>query len=207
LRLEFDIAPGSWADFGRSFEAAQDWSDGSGLALWLHFGEATASDQGMSVYLFGGEPEAATPFETWLEVSPQAADPSGWILVELPWERFTKPDWADEGGPTEFDPGQIVGLGLSFSAPDDVGVERQVWVDDIALLGEASPPAPTDAAPTARAMTATTATEAAVAAAPTSPPAPAAPPTEEGPSAGLCPVSLGLILAGLALVVVRGARQ
>jgi hypothetical protein len=30
MRIEFDIAPGSWADFGRSFDSIQDWSDGMG---------------------------------------------------------------------------------------------------------------------------------------------------------------------------------
>jgi hypothetical protein len=195
LRIEFDIAPEGSADASRSFDPAQDWSDGTGLAMWLRFSEATEGDQGISVILDSGEPEAPTPFEAWLEISPESADPSGWILVELPWDRFPKADWADEGGLSELDPSRVAGIGLSFDAPDDSRVESIVWVDDIRLLGETPQPAPTEAAPVAAA----TATAAPMTAAPT-------PPEEEEESRGLCPISMGLALTGLALARKSKAR-
>jgi hypothetical protein len=220
--MEFDIAPGSWADIGRFFEPAQDWSEGAGLSLWLRFDEASQDDQGMSVILSSGEPGAPTPFEVWFEVSPERADPTGWILIELPWDRFTKPDWADEGGLSEFDPARVLGLGLSFGAPHDSWVERIVWIDDIGILREAPQPTPTETAPAATAtpgampvtaatateVAAATATEAPVAAAPTSPPpAPVAPAEEGDESSSLCPLSLGMTLVGLALLARKNPRR
>jgi hypothetical protein len=196
LRLEFDIAPEGAADASRFFDPAQDWSESAGLSMWLRFSEATESDQGMNVVLYSGDAEAPTPFEAWLEISPESADPAGWMQVELPWDRFSRAEWADEGGLAEFDPSRVVGLSLTFSAPDDSRLEGAVWVDDIRLLGQVSQPAPTEAAP----VPSPTTTEAPIAAAPTSPPAPVAPPEEEGESGGGCPISIGLTLAGLALV-------
>ncbi len=79
LLIEFDIAPEGAADLSRSFDPVQDWSDGAGLSMWLRLSEVTESSQGMSVLLGSGESESPTPFETWLEISPEDADSSGMI--------------------------------------------------------------------------------------------------------------------------------
>jgi len=212
LRLEFDIAPGSWADFGHSFDPTQDWSDGAGLSMWLRFSEAAATEQGMSVILVAGNPDAPRPFEVWFEILPESADSSGWIPIELPWDRFSRAEWADEGGLSEFDPSRVTGIDLSFGAPDDSRLERTVWVDDISLLGQAPQPAPTEAGPETPAVAPAaeaTATQAPVTEAPTAPPPPApeASPEDEDEGGGLCPISVGLALAGLVLVRRGTARQ
>ncbi len=227
LRMELDIAPGSWGDFGRPFDSAQDWSDGEGLSLWLRPGEE-AEVEGVSVGLHSGESGNSTPFDVWFEILPEQADSSGWILAELAWDSFVKPDWAGTDGLSELDPSRVVGFSLSFSAPDDSWAEGVVWVDDISLLSEAPQVAPTEAEPapepteeppeepqpapteaepepepteipTTAPTAEPTATEAAVAAAPTSPPAPAEPAAEEGESKGFCPLGMVLALAGLVL--------
>jgi hypothetical protein len=209
LRMEFDIGPGNWADFGRSFDSIQDWSDGMGLSMWLRFSGDAASSQEMQVFLFSGDPDEATAFETWFEIlpgsleEPVASEAEGWLLVELPWDRFSRAEWAS--GLSELDPSQMVGIGLSFGAPEDSRNKSTVWLDDMRLLEEAPQPAPTEAAPAAPAtptevpVAAATATEAPTAAAPTPPPAPTTPPEEEGEGGGLCPISVGLALAGLVL--------
>jgi hypothetical protein len=160
----------------------------------------------MSVMLFSGDPEDATPFETWFEISPESIEwpvvskAEGWLLVELPWDRFLKADWAGEGGLSELDPSRVTGTALSFGAPDDSRAESTVWVDDIRLLAEAPQPAPTEAAPAAPATpTAAPVAAATAAEAPTPPPPPPAPPEEEDEGGGLCPISVGLALAGLVL--------
>ncbi len=182
---------------------------GEGLSMWLRI----ETGEEVSVLLFSGEPQAATPFEAWFEISPEDADPSGWILIELPWDHFSRADWADEGGLFELDLSRMVGIGLSFATPDDSQAESSVWVDDVRLLSESPQPAPTEAAPPAPATPTTpppatatpTATAAPVAAAltleaPTTPsPPPPTPPEKEGESRGLCPISIGLALAGLVL--------
>jgi hypothetical protein len=206
MRIEFDIAPGSWADFGRSFDSIQDWSDGMGLSMWLRLSGDAEAGQGMSVMLFSGDPEDATPFETWFEISPESIEwpvvskAEGWLLVELPWDRFLKADWAGEGGLSELDPSHMVGMALGFGAPDDSRNASTVWVDDMRLLAEAPQPAPTEAAPAAPATpTAAPVAAATAAEAPTPPPPPPAPPEEEDEGGGLCPISVGLALAGLVL--------
>jgi hypothetical protein len=212
LRLEFDVGPEGWADFGRSFDSLQDWSDGMGLSMWLRFSGDAEAGQEMQVFLFSGDPDDATAFETWFEVLPGgAAEPvvseaDGWLRVALPWDRFSRAEWAS--GLSELDPSRMVGVGLSFGTPEDSRNESIIWVDDMRLLDEAPQPALAEAAPAATAtevpVAEATATEvpvaeASAAEAPTPPPAPAAPPEEEGGGGGICPVSIGLALAGLVL--------
>jgi hypothetical protein len=90
LRTEFDVGAGGWADFGRSFDSLQDWSDSMGLSMWLRFSGDAEAGQGMSVYLFSGDPDGATAFETWFEVlpgsleEPVVSEAEGWLLVALP---------------------------------------------------------------------------------------------------------------------------
>jgi hypothetical protein len=213
LRMEFDIAPEGWVGFGRSFVPIQDWSEGLGLSMWLRFSETSQDNQGMSVTLYAGDPQAATPFEVWFEIPPENMAPSEWVRIELPWGRFARAEWADQGGLSEFDPAQVVGISFGFGAPDDSWLESSVWVDDLRLLSETPQPLPIEAAPTASPpateapVAVATATEASLAAAPTSPPAPVVQPEEGGESKGLCPISIGLTLAGMALVVRRGTRR
>jgi hypothetical protein len=214
--MEFDIGPGGWADFGRSFDSVQDWSDGMGLSMWLRLSGDAEAGQEMQVFLFSGDPDSATAFETWFEVLPGSleepvlSEAEGWLLVALPWHHFSRAEWAS--GLSELDPSQMVGIGLSFGAPEDSRNKSIIWLDNMRLLEEAPQPAPTEAAqaapatPTAIPVAEATATEAAVAAAtateaPTPPPAPVptAPPEEEDEGGGLCPISVGLALAGLVL--------
>jgi hypothetical protein len=224
LRMEFDIGAGGWADFGRSFASVHDWSDGMGLSMWLRLSGDAEAGQEMQVFLFSGDPEGATAFETEFEVlpgslaEPVVSEAEGWLLVALPWDRFSRAEWAS--GLSELDPSRMVGMGLSFSAPEDSRNKSIIWLDNMRLLEEAPQPAPTEAAPAATATpteapaveaTATeapaveaTATEAPVAVAtateaPASPPPPAAPPEEEDEGGGLCPISVGLALTGLVL--------
>jgi len=204
LRMEFDIGPGGWADFGRSFESLHDWSDGMGLSMWLRFSGDAEAGQDMQVFLFSGDPDGATAFEARFEVlpgsleEPVASEAEGWLLVALPWDRFSRAEWAS--GLSELDPSRMVGIGLSFSAPEDSRNKSIIWVDDVRLLEEAPQPAATEAAPAATATpTEAPVAEATATEAPTPPSAPTATPEEEDEGRGLCPISVGLALAGLVL--------
>ncbi len=129
LRVEYDIGAGGWGGGGRSF-SPQNWSGGTGLSMRLHADRAGQS-LGLDLYVDGSE--EPTPFSFWLEVPPEGVD--DWALVELPWEDFVKPDWAGEGGPSEFDPSQVVGIWFAFGTPDEVRNTGTIWVDDIRLVG------------------------------------------------------------------------
>ncbi len=138
LRMQFAIVPNGWADCDHSFDTPQDWSAADGLSLWLY---AENNDQGMTLMLFSGDPEASTPFEIYFEIPP-----GNWQQVVLTWSDFVRASWADEGGLSELDPARINGYGFSVGAGDGDN-EDTLWVSDVTLIGETS--APPDEEPTA----------------------------------------------------------
>jgi hypothetical protein len=124
LRITYEIVPDGWGDCGTSFERGGNWSSGNGLGMWLR---AEAAGQPVELVLFSGIEDAPTPFITRFKTTDESV--SSWMHVILPWDRFARAEWADEGGPAELDPGRITGIGLNF-----VPGRGTLWVDDIVLL-------------------------------------------------------------------------
>ena len=146
-----------------------------------------------------------------------SGDVGNWVEVILPWTVFERAHWADEGGPTEFDPTRVTGLGINFWADNDPN-EGTLWIDDISLAtGEMAPPEEEEEEePTAEPVEPTeeTAEEpveptepvaSAVAVEPTQAAEPTAAPVEEESSGGLCPFSM--IMLPLMLVTVVLSRK
>lgn len=135
LRTEYSIVSGGWGGCTHPFESLQNWSAGEGLSLWVR---SDATGQRIALMIFAGDPEAATPFETFFQTTAETA--GDWTQLVFPWTDFALAEWADAGGLPELDPAQIVGygfgLGLDESHPDGV-----LWVDDIRLAGASHEPA------------------------------------------------------------------
>ncbi len=129
LRMAYTVPANSWGNCGRYYESAQDWSDGTGLSLWLR---TDTPGLWVTAILFSGDPEAATPFEFGFEVT------TDWNSIFIPWNEFTRAAWADEGGLATLDPARI--HNIAFSVGEGRG---NLWVDDIIrYAGEASPSTP-----------------------------------------------------------------
>ncbi|MBU0705200.1 MAG: hypothetical protein KKC18_15225 [Chloroflexi bacterium] len=137
LRIGYDIIPDGWGSCGRSFGAAQDWSDGDGISMWLH---SDGASEWFTLMLFSGDPAEPTPFEVGFETT--AESDAGWALFTFPWADFARADWADVGGLSEIDPARVTGYGFSFSAG-----EGRLWVDDVALFISPEQPEPTTPPP------------------------------------------------------------
>ncbi len=136
LRMQYTVAPDEWADCGRYFEDYQDWSAGRGLSLFLaQQGNGTA----LTVMLFSGDMEDPTPFVARVPL-PTTTD---WSPAVIPWDGFSKAEWAGEGGLTELDPTRMTGYGFSLES-DGPAYEGVLWIDDLSLTtgAEIAPTAP-----------------------------------------------------------------
>jgi outer membrane biosynthesis protein TonB len=224
LRIQYSIEPNGWGDCGRHFEAVQDWSGGNGLAMWLRADKAGPA----TFMLFSGDQDSPTPFETVFEIPSESV--GDWAEVILPWTVFERAHWADAGGPTEFDPTRVTGLGINFWAESESN-EGTLWIDEMSLAtGEIQPPPEEEAPAEPAEPTEPPAEPAEPPAEPTEPPAeptepetsasaetsaapieptqavePAAAPVEEESSGGLCPFSM--VMLPLMLVTVVLSRK
>jgi len=139
LLVQHSIAPGGWAGCGRTFETPQNWAAADGISMWMR-----SENAGMvlAVTLHVGDPQEPTPFHKEL-TTPSGGD-GDWMLVQIPWGEFSKPDWQGESGVAEFDAAQVVGMSFDFSAGEAAPPEGRLWVDDLALLveGQVAPVAP-----------------------------------------------------------------
>ncbi|MFQ6100807.1 MAG: carbohydrate binding domain-containing protein [Anaerolineae bacterium] len=189
LRIGYDIVPDGWVDCGRSFESPQDWSEGTGVSLFLR-GEGTA--QWVTLVVFAGDADEPTPFEVDVEIIPD--DVWGWRQVGFSWANFTRAEWADEGGLAEVDPTRVTGYGFSLGAGETRG-EGTLWVDDLHLSPGAAPPP---------SIPVTTPTR--------GPTAPVEEPGEEvgeeqGSGGGICPAAAVALPLGAVGVWLAGRRQ
>jgi hypothetical protein len=136
LRIDFDVAPGSWATCSMGFESPQDWSGLTGIAFQARFDPATMP---VDVDVYAGPAEAPGTFAASL-----AGRVSGdWTPVQLAWEDVLRVAWEEEAGSPLSNPGSVQGMAFGVGAPEGTGVKGTVWIDDVQLLGaaEAAPPA------------------------------------------------------------------
>ncbi len=185
LQMAYTIPADSWGGCGRYYNHPQDWSDGTGLSLWLR---TDTPGQWVTLVIFSGDPEAATPFEFGFEVTPD------WNSIFIPWNEFGRASWADEGGLTELDPAHVNSIALSLGES-----QGTLWADDIVRFSGETPPSE-PAAPEQPTVAPVVEEQ---------PPTPPAEPTEE-PSGrrGLCASApLALVLLAVGFVRERALRK
>jgi len=89
--FSLEFASGGWGgSTGHNLPAPQDWSGYAGLSFWL-YGSNSGIDMKLTITDNGGEGFEAVFTD----------DVSGWKLVSLPWQSFTRASWQPGGAPDD----------------------------------------------------------------------------------------------------------
>lgn len=132
MRIEYDIAPGSWATCSLVYQSHQDWRTRQGLTLYLH---AERSGHEVVIVAYQGDsPDSLSHFEITVKTTKEAV--TGWQRVEVPWKKLAQPPWEGDGT-ARFDPGRAIGVAFAFSAPEGGRKSGKLWVDDVSFLSAA----------------------------------------------------------------------
>jgi hypothetical protein len=133
LRIEYNIAPDSWATCSLVYPSPQDWRTKKGLTIYLH---TERSGQKVVIVAYqGNSPDDLAHFEFTLKTKQEAV--SGWQRVDIPWDKLAQPSWQGDAN-VRFDPNRAMGLAFAFDASDGGRNTGKLWVDDVSFLS-ASP--------------------------------------------------------------------
>ncbi len=140
LRIDFSVAPGSWATCSRFFDSPQDWSAGEWLAFDIH---SEQSGLPFNVVLYGGTPEM---LETYIQYRETPVEyPEGFIPFTTWWNEFLRVEWEENADAPFEHPEQVIGLAFGFDGIQDTSYVGTIWIDNIHL--EKSPTYEEDANP------------------------------------------------------------
>jgi hypothetical protein len=125
LRIDYDVAPESWATCSLVLAAPADWRKARGLTVWVH---ASKSGQPLTLTAYQGKSsDNLSHFELKTETTGDAV--SGWQNISATWDQLKQPPWEGDGS-THFDPGSAMGIAFVFSG----GEKGRLWVDDIRFI-------------------------------------------------------------------------
>lgn len=127
LRIEYDLAPESWAACGRVPDRPQDWSHAKGLTLFVH---AEKPGVAFAVVAYGGNSaESLLHFECACVTTQAAVD--GWQRFDIPWSRFAPPEW--QGTSEKYHPRSAMGVAVALHSATARETGR-LWLDDVGFL-------------------------------------------------------------------------
>jgi hypothetical protein len=125
LRIDYHVAPESWATCSLVLAAPADWRMARGLIVWVHSSE---SGQPVTLTAYQGKSsDSLSHFELKTETTGDAV--SGWQKISATWDRLKQPPWEGDGN-TPFNPGSAMGIAFAFSG----GEKGCLWVDDIRFI-------------------------------------------------------------------------
>jgi hypothetical protein len=128
LRIDFSIAPGSWATCARWFDTPQDWSAGEWLAYDVH---AEKSGQPFSVIVYGGTADAR---QTYIQQKDTPVEyPEGYVPFTSMWKELLRANGEEAAGEPLEDPGHAAGVAFGFKAGADEYYRGSLWIDNITL--------------------------------------------------------------------------
>ncbi len=133
LKFEFDVAVNSWATCGFYFDNTQNWRPGQGISFYLRADRAGIP---FDVDIYGGNPGGRTTY-TYHMQTPSGSE-SDWTLIEMPWQNILRAEWEENPG-SPFDPIAVTGFSIGLSTPETERVSGTIWLDDLFLLGIATP--------------------------------------------------------------------
>ena len=134
LRIEYDVAPDSWASCSLVNPVPRNWREGKGLAVYLR---AEKAGQPVTIVAYGGTSSDNLSHFEFTTLTKQEAV-SGWQRVDIPWGRFVEPSWQGDGT-ARFDPAQAMGIAFAFTAPSGERNTGRLWIDDITFLSALPP--------------------------------------------------------------------
>lgn len=126
LRIEHDVAAGSWANCSMVYQGPRDWTDKKGVTFFLR---TPAENQEIVFIAYQGvSSDALTVFELPVKSTKEAVN--GWQRVEVTWDQLKQPSW--QGDPNvPFDRKQAMGIAFSVHPPDTGRGKGHFYVDDI----------------------------------------------------------------------------
>ena len=128
LRIEYDVAPGSWATCSLVHDRPRDWSGFQGLSIYVR---AEKPGQPITIVAYGGKAsDALQHFECRMTAGQTAV--GGWQRLDIRWEELKLPPWEGEGQ-GKFDPRSAMGVAFAFSS-DGARSAGRLWIDDVTLL-------------------------------------------------------------------------
>lgn len=199
LHIRFSIDANSWGTCALIYNETRSWESGQGLSLYVHANQPALV---FSVDVYRGTVGNKETYLFSVETTQEMVN--GWVKLELPWDMLLRADWEENPG-TPYAPNQVVGMAFGFSTPPDAPNVGEIWVDDVSLMGSASPtmaaaPTHTNAPVSPAEPTATSQTAVEPTAAPTEEPA------SDG-GGGPCPGSMALGALALAGGAWAGKRR
>ena len=129
MRIEYDIAPGSWGTCSVVYTSPHDVSSTGGIDVYLH-----SEKKGQEVTLVayqGTSPDELMHFEFKARIDKKGAE--GWQHFVIPWDKFVQPPWQGEST-IKFNPFQSMGFAFAFDSNENRRNKGVLWVDDMRFL-------------------------------------------------------------------------
>jgi hypothetical protein len=129
MRIEYDIAPDSWATCSLVYPQPRDLTKTSGIEVHLH---AERSGRVVTIVAYqGASSDELKHFEYKAKIGKKGAQ--AWQQFKIPWDKFVQPPWQGDRK-VRFDPAKSMGFAFAFVSPEKGRNKGVIWVDDLKFL-------------------------------------------------------------------------
>jgi len=131
LRIDYDLAPESWALCSLVFDRPRDWSRFRGLSLYLH---TDTTNPSVAIVGYGGKTQdELLNFEYRLAEGHEAGN--GWRRLDIPWAQLKLPEWQGDRN-AKYNPGSAMGVAIAIHSSAGNRLTGTLWIDDVRLLAD-----------------------------------------------------------------------
>jgi hypothetical protein len=129
MRIEYDIAPDSWATCSFVYPSPRDMRKTKGIELYLH-AENSLKEVAIVAYQ-GRSSDELKHFE--FKAKPGKKGLRAWEHFKIPWDQFIQPSWQGDRN-IKFDPGKSMGFAFAVVSSEKKRNKGVFWVDDLRFL-------------------------------------------------------------------------
>lgn len=133
MQLDFDIPPGGWGTCAKMFATPQDWSDSSGLILYVF---SLQPGTVMHVDIYSGAEDDRETYASELTIL--ASEYETWQVIHLIWSDFQRVDWEEDAGQPFTQTEHVTGIAFGFPEITGGNNAGTLWIDDLQLSNQAS---------------------------------------------------------------------
>jgi len=134
LRIQYDLAPESWATCSLVHDRPRDWSGFGGLSLYVR---VEKPGQAVTIVAYGGKSgDDLEHFEYRFKAGQAAV--GAWQRLDIRWGQLRLPSWQGDAR-SKFDPRSAMGVAVALESPAGARNSGRLWVDDITFLPTAKP--------------------------------------------------------------------